>query len=74
MTGLMQYVDVLFTNEEEAETVFGIQARETNVKAGQISTAGYEDVAAALPAAVPMGRRPGIVASACVAYSSSACS
>jgi 2-dehydro-3-deoxygluconokinase len=48
MTGLMEYVDVLFTNEEEAETVFGIAARETNIKAGQISTHGYEDVAAQL--------------------------
>jgi 2-dehydro-3-deoxygluconokinase len=48
MTGLMEYVDVLFTNEEEAETVFGIAARETNIKAGQISAHGYEDVAAQL--------------------------
>jgi 2-dehydro-3-deoxygluconokinase len=48
MTDLMQYVDILFTNEEEAETVFGIAARETDVKAGKISTRGYEDVAAQL--------------------------
>ncbi len=48
MTDLMQYVDVLFTNEEEAETVFGIQARGTDVRAGQISTVGYEDAAAQL--------------------------
>jgi 2-dehydro-3-deoxygluconokinase len=48
MTGLMEYVDILFTNEEEAETVFGISARETNIKAGQLSTHGYEDVAAQL--------------------------
>jgi 2-dehydro-3-deoxygluconokinase len=48
MTDLMQYVDVLFTNEEEAETVFGIAARETDIKAGKISHTGYEDVAAQL--------------------------
>jgi 2-dehydro-3-deoxygluconokinase len=48
MTGLMQYVDVLFTNEEEAETVFGIQARETNVTAGKLSAPGYEGAAAQL--------------------------
>ena len=48
MTDLMQYVDVLFTNEEEAETVFGIKARETDVKAGKISSHGYEDVASQL--------------------------
>ncbi len=48
MTGLMEHVDVLFTNEEEAETIFGIAARETNVKGGLISARGYEDVAAQL--------------------------
>jgi 2-dehydro-3-deoxygluconokinase len=48
MTDLMQYVDVLFTNEEEAATVFGIAARETDVKTGKISEHGYEDVAAQL--------------------------
>ena len=35
MTELMEYVDVLFTNEEEAATVFGIEARGCNVKAGR---------------------------------------
>jgi 2-dehydro-3-deoxygluconokinase len=48
MTELMQYVDVLFTNEEEAETVFGIKARDTDCKAGKLDTAGYEDVASQL--------------------------
>jgi 2-dehydro-3-deoxygluconokinase len=48
MTDLMQYVDVLFTNEEEAETVFGIKARETDCKAGKLNVLGYEDVAAQL--------------------------
>jgi 2-dehydro-3-deoxygluconokinase len=48
MTDLMQHVDVLFTNEEEAETVFGIKARETDCKAGKINALGYEDVAAQL--------------------------
>jgi 2-dehydro-3-deoxygluconokinase len=48
MTGLMEYVDVLFTNEEEAETVFGIAARGTDVKGGTISARGYEDVAVQL--------------------------
>jgi 2-dehydro-3-deoxygluconokinase len=45
MTGLMEYVDVLFTNEEEAETLFGIAARGSNVKGGTLSERGYEDVA-----------------------------
>jgi 2-dehydro-3-deoxygluconokinase len=48
MTELMEYVDVLFTNEEEAASVFGIEARESDVRAGQISQHGYRDVAAQL--------------------------
>ena len=48
MTGLMEYVDVLFTNEEEAATVFGIAARESDVKTGALDRHGYEDVAAQL--------------------------
>jgi 2-dehydro-3-deoxygluconokinase len=45
MTGLMEHVDVLFTNEEEAETVFGISAQGTDLHKGQISANGYEEVA-----------------------------
>ncbi|OHB55535.1 MAG: 2-dehydro-3-deoxygluconokinase [Planctomycetes bacterium GWF2_42_9] len=45
MTDLMQYVDVLFTNEEEAEVVFGIKARGTDVHSGKLDERGYEDVA-----------------------------
>lgn len=45
MTGLMEFVDVLFTNEEEAATVFGIAARESDVKSAKLDRHGYEDVA-----------------------------
>lgn len=48
MSALMEHVDVLFTNEEEAAAVFGIAARGTNITAGEISNQGYEDVAAQL--------------------------
>ncbi|MGO9307892.1 MAG: PfkB family carbohydrate kinase [Spirochaetia bacterium] len=48
MAGLMEYVDVLFTNEEEAETVFGIAARGSDVRGGRIDARSYEDVAAQL--------------------------
>ncbi len=48
LTGLMEYATMLFTNEEEAATVFGIEARGSDVKAGKISKHGYEDVAAQL--------------------------
>jgi 2-dehydro-3-deoxygluconokinase len=42
---LMKNVDVLFTNEEEAEILFGIKARGADVGAGKIEERGYEDVA-----------------------------
>ena len=45
MTGLMESVDVLFTNEEEASKVFGINARDTDISAGKLNEEGYDDVA-----------------------------
>jgi 2-dehydro-3-deoxygluconokinase len=48
MGELLEHADVLFTNEEEAATVFGIEARGSNVATGQISKHGYEDVASQL--------------------------
>lgn len=45
MTDLMPLVDVLFTNEEEAEVVFGIKAGDTDVHSGKLDGLGYEDVA-----------------------------
>jgi 2-dehydro-3-deoxygluconokinase len=45
---LMQYVTVLFTNEEEASMIFDIHARDSDVKSGKINKHGYEDVAAQL--------------------------
>lgn len=45
LTGLMDYVDVLFTNEEEAETIFGIKAAASSVVGGNLDEHGYEAVA-----------------------------
>ena len=45
MTKLMESVDVLFTNEEEASKVFGISAEDTDISAGKLSEEGYDDVA-----------------------------
>ena len=45
MTDLMESVEVLFTNEEEASKVFGINAKNTDVGAGKLDSAGYDDVA-----------------------------
>jgi 2-dehydro-3-deoxygluconokinase len=48
MGSLMEYVDVLFTNEEEAAKVFGIAAQDSNVHLAKLNLHGYEDVAAQL--------------------------
>jgi 2-dehydro-3-deoxygluconokinase len=45
LTDLMQYVSVLFTNEEEADTIFGIAAHGSSVVAGDMDAPGYQDVA-----------------------------
>ena len=48
MEGLMQYVDVLIANEEDAADVFGIYADNTDITGGHISKEGYKTVAAKL--------------------------
>jgi 2-dehydro-3-deoxygluconokinase len=45
MGDLMQYTSVLFTNEEEAATVFGVTAEGAEVAAGRVAARGYESVA-----------------------------
>ncbi len=45
MGGLMEYVDVCIANEEDAEKVFGIKASATDITSGELSDAGYRDVA-----------------------------
>jgi 2-dehydro-3-deoxygluconokinase len=45
MTELMQYVDVAIGNEEDAEKVFGIKAKASDVTKGQLDTEGYYEVA-----------------------------
>lgn len=51
MTQLMPYIDVLTANEEDAEKVLGIRARDTDVTAGRLSREGYIDVAKQISAA-----------------------
>lgn len=48
MTGLMEYVDVLIGNEEDAEKVFGIKAHGIDVTSGVMDTERYKDVASQL--------------------------
>lgn len=45
MTQVLQHVDVVIANEEDAADVLGIHAPETDVTSGQINAAGYEHVA-----------------------------
>ena len=44
MGELMQYVNVLIANEEDAEKVFGIKASNTDITGGSLSDEGYKDV------------------------------
>jgi 2-dehydro-3-deoxygluconokinase len=48
LAGLLNYATVLFTNEEEAAIVFGIEAAHSDVKGGRLDERGYEEVAARL--------------------------
>ena len=45
MTGLMQYVDVCISNEEDANDVFGIKAEDTDITGGKLNKVAYESVA-----------------------------
>lgn len=45
MSRLMQYVDVLISNEEDCKDVFGIESSHTDINKGSISTDGYIEVA-----------------------------
>lgn len=44
MTQLMDNVDVVIANEEDAEQVFGIKAENSDINQGKISDKGYEQV------------------------------
>ena len=45
MTGLVEYVDLLIANEEDAEKVFGIKAGGSDIISGRLSDEGYTGVA-----------------------------
>ncbi len=45
MAGLMPYVDLCIANEEDASDVFGIRASGSDISKGELSHAGYEEVA-----------------------------
>lgn len=45
MTSLMQYVDVLISNEEDCKDVFGIEAKGSSIEKGELSKQGYSEIA-----------------------------
>lgn len=45
MSTLVPYVDVLIANEEDADDVFGISAKNANLTDGVVDVEGYKDVA-----------------------------
>lgn len=45
MTGLMPFVDLVVANEEDAEMVFGIKARHSDIVKGAIDEESYREVA-----------------------------
>ena len=45
MSKLMEYVDIVIANEEDAEKVFGIKAARSNVTSGKLDETGYREVA-----------------------------
>lgn len=45
MTELCKYVDICIVNEEDAKDVFGIEADDTDINAGEINREGYKSVA-----------------------------
>lgn len=48
MSTLMPFVDIVIANEEDAENVFGIKAKDSEVRGGKIDDAGYQEVCRAL--------------------------
>ena len=60
MEGILPYIQVLIANEEDADHVLGIRAAETNVEAGQLNLAGYEDVARQIAKKFPKLRQVAI--------------
>lgn len=45
MSRLMEYVDIIIGNEEDADKVFGIKAAKSDVTKGELHAEGYQEVA-----------------------------
>jgi 2-dehydro-3-deoxygluconokinase len=44
MSEVVKYVDLCIANEEDAEKVFGIKAKDSDITSGKLNEAGYRDV------------------------------
>lgn len=53
MSALMQYVDVLFSNEADCKDVFGFEAKGCDIDGGKLSADAYKDIAGQVFAAFP---------------------
>lgn len=60
MRDLMPFIDVVIANEEDAEHALGISASATNVEAGELNIAGYQEVARRVVAEFPNVRQVAI--------------
>ena len=60
MTQVLEHIDVVIANEEDAADVLGIHAPHSDVARGQINTAGYEQVAREICQRFPQASRVAI--------------
>lgn len=60
MRTMMPFIDVVIANEEDADLALGIRAAETDVDAGHLNVAGYEDVARRIVGQFPNVKRVAI--------------
>jgi 2-dehydro-3-deoxygluconokinase len=60
MRGLLEFVDVVIANEEDAEQVLGIRAAHTDVEQGQLGVGAYPDVAREIVRQFPQVKLVGI--------------
>jgi 2-dehydro-3-deoxygluconokinase len=60
MTQVLEHIDLVIANEEDAADVLGIHAPHTDVTRGQLDTAGYEQVAREICRRFPQASRVAI--------------
>ena len=56
MKQIVSFADIIIGNEEDAQDVFGISAKDTVIDAGQLNVSGYKDVASQLAVKFPQAK------------------